>query len=172
MRVAAAGGVLSAAAAAALLAAVPVAVTRAAAREPSCLTSSLVVWLNDFPGGGTAGSVYYELEFTNLSARTCTLLGYPGVSAIDLRGGRLGGGASREVSGKPRPVTLISGASATAVLRVVDAGALSSCTPATAAGFKVYPPGQTSWKVVPFPFQACARSGRSNLVVQAIRSSG
>jgi Protein of unknown function (DUF4232) len=172
MRVAAAGGVLPTVAAAALLAAAPVAVTHAAAGDPSCATSSLVVWLNELPAGGTAGSVYYELEFTNLSAHTCTLTGYPGVSALNLRGGRLGGGASREVTRKPRTAILVSGASASAVLRIVDAGALASCTPAAAAGFKVYPPGQISSKVVPFPFQACAHSGRSNLVVQAIRPSG
>jgi hypothetical protein len=82
------------------------------------------------------------------------------------------GGASREVTGKPRPVTLASGASASAVLRIVDVGALASCTPAAAAGLKVYPPGQIRSKVVPFPFQACTRSGRSNLVVQAIGSGG
>jgi hypothetical protein len=172
MRVAAAGGVVSTVLTAALLGTAPVAVTRAATSDPSCSTSSLVVWLNDLPGGGTAGSVYYKLEFTNLSAHTCTLTGYPGVSAVDLRGRRLGSGASREVTRKPRLVSLAGGASASAVLRIVDAGALASCTPAAAAGFKVYPPGQISSKVVPFPFQACARSGRSNLVVQAVVPGG
>jgi hypothetical protein len=170
-RVVAAGTVLSAVIAAALLAAVPVA-TRAATRRSACSTSSLVVWLNDAAGGGAAGSIFYELEFTNLSARTCTLTGYPGVSAVDLGGNRLGGGASREVGGKPRLVTLARGASASAVLRIVDAGVLPSCTPAAAAGLKVYPPGQTSSKVVPFPFQACARSGHSNLAVRAVASNG
>jgi len=171
LRVAASTGVLSTVAAGALLATAPVAITRAAVGTPSCSTSSLVIWLKELPGGGTAGSVYYELEFTNLSARTCTLTGYPGVSAIHLHGGRLGAGASREVTNKPRPVRLASGASAGAVLRIVDAGALPSCAPVAAAGFRVYPPGQTSSKVVPFPFQACARSGHSNLIVRAIDSS-
>jgi hypothetical protein len=172
LRVAASTAVLSTVAAGALLATARVAVTRAAAPDArSCSTSGLVIWLKEPPGGGTAGSVYYELEFTNLSARTCTLTGYPGVSAIDLHGGRLGAGASREVTNKPRSVRLASGASAGAVLRIVDAGALPSCAPVAAAGFRVYPPGQTSSKVVPFPFQACARSGHSNLIVRAIDSS-
>jgi hypothetical protein len=43
---------------------------------------------------------------------------------------------------------------------------------AAAAGFKVYPPGQIRSKVVPFLFQGCARSGRSNVVVRAIGLSG
>jgi hypothetical protein len=172
MRFLAGLGILPPLVAAAVLVATPAAVTRAAAQVPSCSTSSLVVWLNDLPGGGTAGSVYYELEFTNLSARACTLMGYPGVSALDLRGGRLGGGASREVTGRPRLVRIARGATAGAVLRVVDAGALASCKPAAAAGFKVYPPGQIISRVVPFPFQACAQSGHSNLLVRAIGSSG
>ena len=172
LAVAASVGVLSTVAVGVLLAASPVAITRAASPDArSCSTSGLVIWLKELPGGGTAGSIYYELEFTNLSARTCTLIGYPGVSAIDLRGDRLGAGASREATNKPRLVSLMSGASAGAVLRIVDAGALPSCTPVAFAGFRVYPPGQTSSKVVPFPFRACSRSRRSSLVVRAIASS-
>jgi len=143
-----------------------------AASAPSCPTSGLVIWLNDEAGGGTAGSVYYKLEFTNLSARTCTLRGYPGVSAVNLRGGGVGGGASREVVHKPRPVTLANGSTASAVLRIVDAGALPSCAPVNAAGLRVYPPGQTRAKVVPFPFQACSSAGRSDLIVGALAPGG
>jgi hypothetical protein len=40
-----------------------------------------------------AGSIYYHLEFTNLSGRACTLVGYPGVSAINLSGHQLGSAA-------------------------------------------------------------------------------
>ncbi len=169
---AASAGVLSTVVVGALLAASPVAITRAAnPAAPTCSTSGLVIWLKEVPGGGTAGSVYYELEFTNLAARTCALVGYPGVSAVDLRGARLGAAASREATNKARLVSLASGASAGAVLRIVDAGSLPSCTPVLAAGFRVYPPGQTRSKVVPFPFQACSRGGRSDLVVGAINSS-
>lgn len=144
----------------------------AAASAPRCSTSGLVIWLNDQAGGGTAGSVYYKLEFTNLSARACTLVGYPGVSAVNLRGGGVGGGASREVIHKPRPVTLANGATASAVLRIVDAGALPSCAPVSAAGLRVYPPGQTRAKVVPFPLQACSRAGKSDLIVGRWRRAG
>ena len=34
-------------------------------------------------GNGAAGTIYYPLEFTNLSGRTCSLYGFPGVSVID-----------------------------------------------------------------------------------------
>ncbi len=143
-----------------------------AANRPSCATSGLVIWLNDEAGGGTAGSIYYKLELTNLSGRACTLLGYPGVSAVNLRGRGLGGSASRETAQKPRAVTLANAATASAVLRIVDAGALPSCAPVNAAGLRVYPPGQTTAKVVPFPFRACSRAGESDLIVGALASGG
>ena len=146
-----------------------------AAGTPRCATSGLVIWLNNEQGGGTAGSIYYKLELTNLSGHMCTLLGYPGVSAVNLRGHQLGGGASHEASPKPRVVTLASGTptlaigtTATAVLRIVDAGALPACRKVTAAGLRVFPPGQTTSKVVPFPFQACSRAGQSNLAVRPV----
>jgi Protein of unknown function (DUF4232) len=146
-----------------------------AAATPSCATSGLVIWLSEVPGGGTAGSIYYKLELTNLSGHTCTLLGYPGVSAVNLAGRQLGAGAMRETARRPRLVTLVSGTptlangtTASAVLRIIDAGVEPSCRPVTAAGLRVYPPGQSSSKMVPFPFQSCSRAGRSNLAVQAL----
>src|SRR5581483_3616965 len=60
-----------------------------AAAPPPCAAAGLVVWL-DTREGRAAGSVYYRLELTNLGARTCSLRGYPGVSAVDLAGRQLG----------------------------------------------------------------------------------
>ena len=65
----------------------------AAASTPACASASLVIWLNT-QGSGAAGSSFYNLEFTNLSASTCTLRGYPGVSGVDLSGHQLGCTAS------------------------------------------------------------------------------
>jgi hypothetical protein len=140
-----------------------------AASTPRCATSGLVTWLNN-EENGTAGSFYYTLVLTNLSGHTCTLVGYPGVSAVNLVGHRLGSAALHDASQKPRVVTLASGAGATAVLRIVDVGDFSAagCRPVTAAGLRVHPPGQTTSKVVPFPFQACSRSGLHSLEVQAV----
>jgi hypothetical protein len=59
----------------------------AAASTPRCATSGLVVWM-DTQGGGATGSIYYTLEFTNLSGQACTLHGSPGVSAVTLSGRR------------------------------------------------------------------------------------
>ena len=140
----------------------------ATAAAPRCSTSGLVVWL-DTQGNGAAGSVYYHLKLTNLSVRTCTLFGYPGVSAVDLAGRQLGSAASRNAAHPPHLVTLARGATASAVLQIVQAGNFpaSRCRPVTAAGLRVYPPNQTVAKVVPFPFSACSRRGPVYLIVQA-----
>ena len=161
------------AAALALVAALAVTVSQAApakaAAAPGCATSALVIWLNT-TGNGAAGSVYYKLYLTNLSARSCTLRGYPGVSAVNLGGHQLGAGASRETGQRPSVATLPRGATAAAVLRIVEAGNFpaSACREVTAAGLRVFPPGQRASKVVPFPFQACSRAGQSVLSVRAV----
>src|SRR6202000_621437 len=87
----------------------------------ACPASGLVIWAGEEPGGATAGSVYYRLEFTNLSTATCTVNGYAKVNAVDLKGHRIGAFATHEKSGAAKPVTLAPGQSATAQLRSVDA---------------------------------------------------
>lgn len=135
-----------------------------------CSPRTLVVWL-DTEGNGAAGSSYYRLQLTNLSQRRCTLEGYPGVSAVDLAGRRLGDAASRDRTRTPRRVILAAGATATAVLRIVDAYNFpnATCRRRTAAGLRVYPPGQRLSQVVPFPFPACSRRGVVYLSVQPVR---
>jgi hypothetical protein len=142
----------------------------AASSTPPCATSRLVVWL-DTRGSGAAGSVYYKLEFTNLSGHACTLLGYPGVSAVDLRGGQLGSAASRNRHTPARLVTLARGGTASAALQITEARNFPSrsCRPVTAAGLRVYPPNQTASKVIPFPVGACSRAGPVYLHVEAAR---
>ena len=95
--------------------------TSAQASAGACATSGLVVWLNT-SGNGAAGSIYYNLEFTNLGGRACTLYGYPGASAVDLAGSQLGRAASRDAVHPAKTVTLADGATAHAVLRIVEAG--------------------------------------------------
>jgi hypothetical protein len=137
----------------------------------ACATSGLVVWVNTQPGGAAAGSFYYTLEFTNLSGRTCTLRGYPGMSAIDLRGRQLGRPAGRLPTTRLRTITLRPGASATAVLRIADVYnyAAGACRPTRAAGLRVYPPNQTRAKTAPFPFLACTKATPTYLDVAGVR---
>ncbi len=165
---------LALAAAAIVAAAVPLASAAspeagAAATRP-CSTSGLVIWSNNGAGGGTAGSVYYKLRFTNLSGHACTLAGYPRVSAVNLAGKRLGGAAQQEAGQQPKLVKLVAGATATALLRIVDPGDFSAsvCHETTAAGLRVSPPGQSASKLVPLPFPTCSRGGQDTLSVGVI----
>lgn len=146
---------------------------------PGCTTSGLVIWL-DTKGGSTAGSTYYHLEFTNLSGHTCSLYGYPGVSAVDLAGHQLGGAATWDTGIRPTHVTLASGTNlspigsgdtATVILRITDVWNYPSptCDQVTAAGLRVYAPDQAAAKIVPFPFTGCLRTGPAYLQVEAVQ---
>ena len=153
----------------AVLASTPVRAASASATQ-KCRTSGLDIWFNNEGGGGTAGSIYYKLEFTNLSGHACTIRGFPGVSATDLGGRKIGRAASRDTSQPSGSVTLAAGASATATLRIVDAGNFptASCHQVTAAGLRVFPPGQTTSRLVPFPFQTCSVASTGVLSVRAL----
>lgn len=156
--------------------------TSSASTTSTCATSDLAVWLNT-SASGTAGSDYYIVNFTNLSSHSCTLGGYPGVSSVTLSTSQLGSAAARDTAHAAKLFTLVSaqGASglaaantknsATAILQITDVGnfSASKCGPVTAAGLRVYPPGQTSAKVIPYPFVACAKSGPKYLHVEAIQ---
>jgi hypothetical protein len=146
--------------------------TGAAGAISRCTTAGLVVWLNT-NGGAAAGSRFYTLELTNLSGGRCALRGYPGVSAVDLAGRRVGSAATRNPQTPVRTLVLASGSTASAQLQVNSTGVFppGACRPVRAAGLRVYPPGATASKVVPFPFDACSRAGRAYLHVQSVRLS-
>jgi hypothetical protein len=136
---------------------------------PLCQTPGLVVWL-DTRGSGTLGSVFYNLEFTNLSGHRCTLNGFPFINAVSLAGRSLGSTAQFAPGFTPHTVTVGNGKTVKAVLQIVDAGNFprSSCHQVTAAGLRVFPPNQTRAKTVPFPFGACSRRGPMYLVVRPV----
>jgi hypothetical protein len=169
----AAAGLTLAAAALTLAGAAP---APAGAATPACKASGLVIWL-DTTSNGAAGSFYYDLEFANLSGHACTLTGYPGVSGIDLAGHQLGSAATRSPPQRPAVITLANAAPntaaamATVVLRITDVlnYPTSTCRPVTAAGLRVYAPGQTASTTIPFPFGACSRSGPTYLSVEAVQ---
>jgi hypothetical protein len=165
--------VLTAAATLASIAAVAGVIVGAAgaattASTPSCSTKGLAIWF-DTNGNGSAGSVAYQLEFTNLSGHTCTLQGYPGVSAVSVSGHQIGKAASRSKS-PTKLITLKNGATASATLQITDAGNFpsSACGQTTAAGAGVFPPNQKLAKLAPFPFAACKKSGPNILTIRAI----
>jgi hypothetical protein len=108
-----------------------------------CSTTALRVSIG--APSGAAGSIYYPLEFTNVSSVTCGMYGYPGVSFVAApAGGQLGGAAVRNSTFAPSLVDLAPGAVAHASVQVVVAQSYpaSVCKPVTAHWLRVYPPGQ------------------------------
>ena len=130
-----------------------------AAALPRCGTGSLTAWLG-IPGNGYAGGADYQLELSNTSGHTCTLYGFPGVSAL-AGGHQLGSAAGRDHADSTRLVTLGRGATAHAVLQIADVADFpsSSCGQTTAVALRVYPPGATRSLQVPFRFRACGKTG-------------
>jgi Protein of unknown function (DUF4232) len=157
--------------AAALLAAAVIASPAAdAASTPPCASSGLVIWAGEEAGGGTAGSVYYRVELTNLSGKACTVSGYPTVSAVSLKGQKIGAGATHEPGKKAHTVKLAPGDSAVATLRIVDALNFpkNKCKPTLAAGLRIGVPGGSGAKVAPLAFETCALTKSKTLSVSVV----
>lgn len=108
-----------------------------------CTAADLGVWVAADQSNGTAGSIYYPLEITNLSGATCYLYGHPGVSAVNTAGHQLGQSAQWN-PGTARVVNLAPGATAHAMLQYITVQVSPGCAPVNAAGLRVYPPDQTS----------------------------
>lgn len=132
----------------------------AASPLASCRAAGTEVWAA-VEGAGTAGTVYYELELSNVGHRTCTLHGYPSVWAVNASGAEVGVRASDRDA--PSTVVLRPGSTAHAVLGVTTTGAVCGTLSVAATGLRVVPPGQTLPKtpgerdwIERFPLQVCA----------------
>ena len=134
----------------------------AAAATPACTADSLGVWVAVDQGNGAAGTIYYPLEFTNLSGHACSLYGYPGVSAVSGAGKQLGSPAGwGSLSGAKR-VILAPGATAHTILGYHDVAVSTSagCDPVnTTFKLSVIPPGQRTSTDAAFDLEACSRPG-------------
>lgn len=139
----------------------------AAAATPQCATSSLRVWLG-IPGDSASGTTAYELELSNISSQTCTLFGFPGVSAVAAGGAQLGSPASRDNTDPTLLVTLSPRATAHVFLLIRNVAFFppGTCQTANAIGLRVYPPNNTAATIVGFPFKACANKGPVFLTVR------
>ena len=133
----------------------------------SCATSSLKVSLG--PANGAAGTVFYPLKFVNTGKLGCTLRGYPGVSAVTGSGQQIGSPASR-ISSSYKTITLLSGKSVSAVVGIVETGNFdpSQCAPVTAAGLKVFPPGQSKAVTIKKTFSTCSSTTVISLTVRPV----
>lgn len=130
------------------------------AAAPRCTSGQLVAWIG-IPAGAAAGTYAYQLELSNTSHSTCTLYGYPGVSAIGPHGGQLGSAAARNRQHAAHLITLGRGATAHVELWVADVSAYpsSACQPRQASGLRVYAPGAYRSLTIPYSFRACSQKG-------------
>jgi hypothetical protein len=136
------------------LPAIAQAAPKAPQATPQCTTGQTYVWLALAPSGA-AGTIYYPVEFSNVSSRTCWLYGYPAVSGLTSRGTPIGPPAGRYIAVK-RTVTLRPGQTAHALLGIVEAGIIAGCRAATGSALGVIPPNARRQQVIgDFSFPAC-----------------
>ena len=139
-----------------------------AAPSSGCATSALKVSLGR--ANATAGTVFYPLKFVNKSKASCTLRGYPGVSAVTKSGKQIGKPARRS-GGKFRTVTLAPGKQQSSSVGIVDTGNFSAarCKPVTAAGMKVFPPNQGTAVTLKKKFSTCSSKASVSLQVRPVK---
>jgi hypothetical protein len=143
-----------------------------ASAVPACTASDLGAWVAVTQGNGAAGSVFYPLQFTNLSRHACAMRGFPGVSAIDRNGHQLGSPAGWDHVVPARTVVLAPGATAHTILRWSDAEVTTApgCHPVFSTfELRVYPPGQRRATFAAFDLEACSHAGPVYLGVEPIR---
>ena len=144
----------------------------APAAIPACTTGDLGAWVAVTQGNGAAGSIYYPLQFTNLSRHACAMRGFPGVSAVDRNGRQLGSPASRNHVIPARTVVLAPGATAHTILRWSDVAVTTNvgCHPVFSTfELRIYPPGQYRATYAAFGLEACSHAGPSYLGVEPIQ---
>ena len=148
--------------------------TTASSSQPQaapCTTAGLHV--SKGASNGAAGTIFYNIDFTNASSTACVLEGYPGVSLVSagsVAGSQIGADAKRTTTTPVHPVTLAGGQTAHAVLGVAEAGNFpaAKCSPVTAHWLKVFPPNQRVAAYVSFTTQTCASTAQPTMTIAAI----
>ncbi len=112
-------------------------------------------------GDAGAGSVFRPLLITNVSARPCTIQGFPGVSYVAGDDGHQVGKAAFRTGTKGAAVKLEKGQTAAADLRFVNALNFDPavCRPTDVTGLRIYLPQETAAKFLPAPGTGCAGTG-------------
>ncbi|HEY1644618.1 MAG TPA: DUF4232 domain-containing protein [Streptosporangiaceae bacterium] len=135
--------------------------TQPAWKFARCKAWQTQIWMG-IPGSGAAGTIFYPLQFTNISKHPCKIWGWPRVIAKG-KHGRIGKAARH--TGKAHVVELWPGQTAHAHLGIIEAGNVCS-KPVWAYGVKVTGPHQGKSTVIPYSFLACR--GKRVLVVSAV----
>jgi hypothetical protein len=86
------------------------------------------------------------LRFTNSGSRTCTMIGWPGVSYVTGDSGTQVGQPAQRTGAKGKTVTLAPGAVASTTIDAVDVGVFdpNACKQTAVRGYRVYAPDDTA----------------------------
>jgi hypothetical protein len=154
------GGAMIVACAAIGIPAVAMATPARPAAVQGCSASDLDIWAG-VPSNQGMEQFSYQIELSNISARPCTLYGFPGVSAISGTGRQLGDAAGRG-AGKAELITLRYGQTAHFTLDIIDVTIFppSSCDQVGASGLRIYAPGDRSAQFVNLPVEVCGKAGQ------------
>jgi hypothetical protein len=115
------------------------------------------------PSDNPAGHISLHLVFTNISARTCTMFGYPGVAFVTgPSGAQINDPAQRSSGQASSLVPLAPNGTAHANLLLVNVDNYNgspSCQPTQAAGVRVYPTDDTTAIFASSPQRICSVTG-------------
>jgi hypothetical protein len=140
---------------------------------PACPNGSLHVKLG--LGQGYAGGTYVVIDFTDTSGASCTLYGYPGVSLVSGPPyAQIGLAAKRTNTTPVKQITLAPGATANALLQIVDAlnFPTSTCSPVKSTNMRVFPPNQTISVYLPYASYGCSKSVQTLFIGAVQAGSG
>jgi hypothetical protein len=143
----------------------------AAHPAPTCSAKNLTAWVG-LPADNGAGSSRYQLELSNKGAHTCTLDGFPGVSAYGAapKFPQLGNAAARDHTHKSHLITLTRGGTAHAELIIGDSLITNACHPVRAEGLKIFAPNDRRATSVQLTFEACQKKGTDFMSVSTMIS--
>jgi hypothetical protein len=126
------------------------------------------------PGDSAAGHVGLRLVFTNTSAHSCTIYGYPGVSFLSgPTGHQINDPAQRSTAEGPSTTVTVAPhgkAHADLLLVNVDNFPAANCKPIQAAGVRVYPPDDTKSLYARSPQQVCSVKGAGLAQIYPVRA--
>jgi uncharacterized protein DUF4232 len=140
---------------------------------PACPNGSLQVKLG--LEQGYAGGTYQVIDFTNTSGATCTLYGYPGVSLVSGPPyAQIGLAAKRTNTTPVKQITLAPGATANAVVQIVDAlnFPTTTCSPVKSTNMRVFPPNQTISVYLPYASNGCSKPVQTLFIAAVQAGSG
>lgn len=121
------------------------------ATETTCNADELTLSVTNGDGGG-AGTLNQVLVLTNAGKRTCTLVGFPGVSLVNDNGNQIGSPAERSKSYAEKSLSLKPAATAKATISYSEQGNFPAGTCKTGATkLRVYPPNDTGYLSVASP---------------------